>query len=521
MVYNAVLRRAPVELYEVFENSGNKFSTTIHVLQSAVVKIARNFKIPDGLVLYRGLSMQFPPNFFKVDENGCRGFAEWGFMSTTANRDIAVMYSGVREGKPTATVLQIKTSAVNRAACIEMFSQYSQEREYLWVPLSYLQPEGGQIVESSPHGVLQTINVMVSVNGTAATTEDLLGKKKQLHIKGFETLLDDLNSDLQSLIEQKHENYHTRAKELTSEILKNAGAVLQRHKEMEAAEYTNASVFRGLNEDMLEVFKFGHSKLKYWLEGGAFLKTVTEYPLRTCHRLFVVRRRKELTGMTGSELEDAARDLCRLTGLVRMSIEETNEIGETRLIQAAADDESLSILQLLIQSRANVNAVTPEGHTAAIRAAQYGHLGCLQLLMEARADIDMAHVNGGTALYLAASNGHTSCLRKLIDAKARVEVADLNGTTPLFLANQFGHSECVELLVQAGANVNRTPSNGATPIYVAAANDHVECLRLLKAAGADINARFKGKTPLDIAREKTNIDCVEELEASAADRPVP
>jgi hypothetical protein len=67
-----------------------------------------------------------------------------------------------------------------------MYSQYSQEREYLWVPLSYMQPEGGQVVEASQHGVLHTVDGSVSANGTAATTEDLLGKKKQLHIKGFE-----------------------------------------------------------------------------------------------------------------------------------------------------------------------------------------------------------------------------------------------------------------------------------------------------------------------------------------------
>jgi hypothetical protein len=105
IVYNAILRNAPEELYSVFEKAGNLFSTTIHVLLSAVVKIASNVKIPDGLILYRGLAVQFPEQFHKPDANGCKGFAEWGFMSTTANRDIAVMYSGVRDGKPRATLL--------------------------------------------------------------------------------------------------------------------------------------------------------------------------------------------------------------------------------------------------------------------------------------------------------------------------------------------------------------------------------------------------------------------------------
>ena len=44
--------------------------------------------ISPGLPLYRGLggNVSLPQSFYKTDENLCRGFAEWGFMSTTADR---------------------------------------------------------------------------------------------------------------------------------------------------------------------------------------------------------------------------------------------------------------------------------------------------------------------------------------------------------------------------------------------------------------------------------------------------
>ena len=119
-------------------------------------------------------------------------------MSTTADRDVAVKYSGIVEGKPTATVLQLKASSVNRPACIEQFSQYPGEREYLWVPLSYMQPDGAEMLEASGRGVLRIVNVDVSSNGTAATTEDLLERKKQLHVKGFEALMHELTLELRA-----------------------------------------------------------------------------------------------------------------------------------------------------------------------------------------------------------------------------------------------------------------------------------------------------------------------------------
>ena len=54
---------------------------------------------------------------------GSRGFAEWGFMSTTADKSAAIKYSGVLEGRPKAIVLVITVSAVDRGACIRDLSQ--------------------------------------------------------------------------------------------------------------------------------------------------------------------------------------------------------------------------------------------------------------------------------------------------------------------------------------------------------------------------------------------------------------
>ena len=96
---------------------------------SAVQKIARVMKLPDGLQLYRGLGglMDLPDRFWASDCHGCRGYAEWGFLSTTSNRATAIEYSGVKDGRPLAMLLQLTVGSVDRGACIAEFSQYPGE----------------------------------------------------------------------------------------------------------------------------------------------------------------------------------------------------------------------------------------------------------------------------------------------------------------------------------------------------------------------------------------------------------
>ncbi len=85
-----MLRRWPLADYEQMKAAGNLYATTISVLVSAVQKIARVMKLPEGLRLYRGLGglMDLPKEFFTADPQGRKGFVEWGFMSTTSDEQV-------------------------------------------------------------------------------------------------------------------------------------------------------------------------------------------------------------------------------------------------------------------------------------------------------------------------------------------------------------------------------------------------------------------------------------------------
>ena len=67
-----------------YEGTGVPFTTTIHVLNSLIMKLS---KVQPAERVYRGtLGGVLPDRFWKPDEFNIRGGVEVGFMSTTRDR---------------------------------------------------------------------------------------------------------------------------------------------------------------------------------------------------------------------------------------------------------------------------------------------------------------------------------------------------------------------------------------------------------------------------------------------------
>jgi hypothetical protein len=149
MVYNCLLARfsKPPELFQTFEAGGNFYPTTLSVLVSAVQKLSHHTPIPNDLILYRGTGgcVSLPHNFTEPDRFNCKGMTDWGFWSSTKNKQVALDFSGVRENKPRPMILQFRPTAVDRGASVQDFSQYPKEEETLYLPCSYVQPHGSSI----------------------------------------------------------------------------------------------------------------------------------------------------------------------------------------------------------------------------------------------------------------------------------------------------------------------------------------------------------------------------------------
>jgi hypothetical protein len=147
VIYNSVLAQwkdDPANIYNTLRLGNNLFTTTLSVLVSAVQKLSTITVIRDGLKLYRGTGglVYLPEHFSKPDDFNCRGMTDFGFMSCSADKEVAMGYSGAAEGRPHAMVLEIEPSCVDRGAVVSEFSQYPKEKETLFCPCRMLRRAG-------------------------------------------------------------------------------------------------------------------------------------------------------------------------------------------------------------------------------------------------------------------------------------------------------------------------------------------------------------------------------------------
>lgn len=154
-----------------------------------------------------------------------------------------------------------------------------------------------------------------------------------------------------------------------------------------------------------------------------------------------------------------------------------------------------------------------------VAAADEESVEILQLLLDAGADPDTTNHGGDSALLEAARSAKLDMVELLIGAGARIDSPDANQRwTPLAWAvwwscQQAGqpirpnHEETVRALLAAGADPNFRDKDGLTPFMMAAMLDRTELADLLLAHGADPAAKDdEGRTAEAIASARGNRD---------------
>ena len=195
--------------------------------------------------------------------------------------------------------------------------------------------------------------------------------------------------------------------------------------------------------------------------------------------------------------------------------------SDTPPVYIAAERGNLTVVRLLLEAGADVNAAKADGATALMVAAFNGHSEVVRLLLEAGADKNAAREDGVTALMAAPVAGHLEVVRLLLEAQADKNAAREDGSTALFVAAQSGHLEMVQLLLEAEADKNATRANGPTALIVAAEDGHLEMVRMLLEAGADKNAaQADGATALFVAAFNGHMEVVQLLLDAGADKNV-
>lgn len=133
----------------------------------------------------------------------------------------------------------------------------------------------------------------------------------------------------------------------------------------------------------------------------------------------------------------------------------------------AATYGRMKAVKALVESGADVNYTTSGGWTAAMGAADNGHLDILRYLAAKKADLNARTRMGRTLLMRASYHGRTEVVQYLLSKGNKVNDADMNGTTALMLAAQQGHDQTVKVLLDAGADRGLRNSNNKTALLLA------------------------------------------------------
>ena len=183
----------------------------------------------------------------------------------------------------------------------------------------------------------------------------------------------------------------------------------------------------------------------------------------------------------------------------------TNANGETPLMMCS---DSSTIVPLLLNMGAKVNAVDKSGKNVLIHAINYGYnIIVINSLLRAGADPKATDFEGNSALSLAVKKGFFDLIKPFADhgckaeAKTLLMTADEAGNTPLMRALLVPNipQKVIRELIAFGSDVNARNAEGKSPLHIIADQTYNtnSIVQLLFKAKADINAQSKdGTTPL-------------------------
>jgi hypothetical protein len=177
--FNQVLRNPSA-------NQG-KFLYTIHALASGVIKLSR---FQNTCEVWRGLSGGvLPASFMEPDKFGCCGGTDFGFMSTTTDKKVALDYA---RSKPPSIVFKMVLGLIDRGADISWLSQYPMEQEILFPPLTSLEVIGKPRTEGS----VVIFNLRQNCNLRIQTVDELVNKSKSMHMDSLDFLFEEAKNTI-------------------------------------------------------------------------------------------------------------------------------------------------------------------------------------------------------------------------------------------------------------------------------------------------------------------------------------
>lgn len=182
--------------------------------------------------------------------------------------------------------------------------------------------------------------------------------------------------------------------------------------------------------------------------------------------------------------------------LVILFLENGVNIDKGSPLVLAAGKGHHSIVQILLENKADANYQGESKVTALMAAAKGGHANIAQTLLSHGAYPDVQQslpINEGwTALHYAIESNNYNTVEVLVSNGANLNLQTGHGYTPLAWAAEIGDIKLSLLLIRSGADVNICTSEGSSPLMLASKNGFYEITKTLLSYGAQIDASDSG-----------------------------
>jgi ankyrin repeat protein len=426
----------------------NRYTTSILVLVSSVLKLSHHTRIPKGRIVFRGLGRtRLGREWFNKNARGVSSGVELGFMSTTQSRAVAMEYSGFKGGE-LGTIFEFGVGAVDLGAQLDSLSQYPGEGEILFPPLSHLEVIGYPKVEIRDKVPVLVVSVKVNINQKAMTIDEILRRRKHTVTALIEGVENEIAFDSQIFTSNPWPEAEFKSK-------------IQLLTARDDEFFNVDNNFKDALDEILSLKK----------------KTIIQFV------------RNELKDAGPTKRENTLRDAASrgkaviAEALVSMGVDvkcrDSDE--KTKLIFAAERGHTATVTAML---RANIEAVDTDDWTDVILADLKGRMKTVTALLSLGSDVNAADIEGKTAVVYAAENGHSATVMALHELGANINAADNDGFTAVMYAAMNGHTATVTALHELGANINAAHNNGNTAVMLAALNGHTATVTALHELGA-------------------------------------
>ncbi|KAI5069295.1 hypothetical protein GOP47_0015596 [Adiantum capillus-veneris] len=170
------------------------------------------------------------------------------------------------------------------------------------------------------------------------------------------------------------------------------------------------------------------------------------------------------------------------------------------------------VRQLLKRKDVHPDQQGKSGLTAAMIAAQEGHIEVFKELIFSGADISMKTMKGANAMKLAEESGYKEQCEKVVCDAIIAGVLKGAAFNEIHFAAKKGNCELLLHLLKHGHSVNCLDSQGSTPLMACVREGHTDACKLLLSEGADCYVANKaGETVLSLARKNASKKMVEEV----------